>query len=154
MTFTANLAGSTKPYLIRAIYDWCLDSGFTPYLQVRVDADTRVPAAYVKDGEIVLSLGVEAVHNLQISDEYIVFSARFGGVAQEVRAPVAAVLGIFSRETQQGLFFQLEVPAMAYERDVDAIPEGVGEDASISGSGDEAPQPPPKGGRPVLRRVK
>ena len=97
---------STKPYLIRAIYDWCADSGLTPYLAVRVDAQTRVPAAYIKDGEIVLNLSVDAVRNLHMGNEDISCSGRFGGVPQDIYVPIAAVIGIFAKETGQGLVFQ------------------------------------------------
>ena len=97
---------STKPYLIRAIYDWCADSGLTPYLAVRVDEQTRVPAAYIKDGEIVLNLSVDAVRNLHMGNEEITCGGRFGGVPQEIIVPIAAVIGIFAKETGQGLVFQ------------------------------------------------
>ena len=97
---------STKPYLIRAIYDWCADSGLTPYLAVRVDGQTRVPMAYVKEGEIVLNLSADAVKNIQLGNEEITCSGRFGGVPHQVIVPMAAVIGIFAKETGQGLVFQ------------------------------------------------
>lgn len=97
---------STRPYLIRAIYEWCADSGLTPYLAVRVDEHTTVPAAYVRDGEIVLNLSVDAVRNLEMGNEYITCSGRFGGVPFDILVPVAAVIGIFAKETGQGLVFQ------------------------------------------------
>lgn len=97
---------STKPYLIRAIYEWCGDSGLTPYLAVRVDEQTRVPMAYVKDGEIVINLGPEAVRNLNIGPNDIACSGRFGGVPHAILIPMSAVIGIFAKETGQGLVFQ------------------------------------------------
>ena len=97
---------STKPYLIRAIYDWCCDSGSTPYLAVKVDVETRVPAAYVKDGEIVINLGVDAVKDLHLGSDSISCHARFGGVSHAVMVPIDAVIGIFAKETGQGLVFQ------------------------------------------------
>lgn len=97
---------STKPYLIRAIYDWCADSGLTPYLAVRVDGQTRVPISYVKDGEIVLNLSMDAVRNLQMGNDEITCGGRFGGVPQEIIVPITAVIGIFAKETGQGLVFQ------------------------------------------------
>lgn len=106
MTEVSARQSSTKPYLIRAIYEWCADSGLTPYLAVKVDAHTRVPAAYVKDGEIVLNIGTEAVKNLQIGNEYITCGGRFGGVAHDIVVPVAAVIGIFARENGEGLAFE------------------------------------------------
>ena len=82
---------STKPYLIRAICEWCGDSGLTAYLSVRVDANTRVPMEYVKNGEIVLNVSPDAAHRLTIGDDLIQFAARFAGVSRECSIPVAAV---------------------------------------------------------------
>lgn len=97
---------STKPYLIRAIYDWCSDNALTPYLAVKVDDRTRVPKAYVKNGEIVISLSMDAVRNLQIGDDEITCGGRFGGVAHGLVVPIAAVIGIFAKENGRGLVFQ------------------------------------------------
>lgn len=97
---------STKPYLIRAIYDWCSDSALTPYLAVKVDEQTRVPNAYVKDGEIVINLSMDAVRNLHIGNEEITCGGRFGGVSHGLVVPITAVIGIFAKETGQGLVFQ------------------------------------------------
>ena len=97
---------STRPYLIRAIYDWCVDSGLTPYLAVRVDERTEVPPAFVKDGEIVLNLSAGAVRNLEMGNEMITCNGRFGGSPFDLMVPVAAVIGIFAKETGQGLVFQ------------------------------------------------
>jgi stringent starvation protein B len=97
---------STRPYLIRAIYEWCVDSGLTPYLAVRVNAQTEVPPAYVKDGEIVLNLSAGAVRNLEMGNEMITCSGRFGGAPFDLMVPVVAVIGIFAKETGQGLVFQ------------------------------------------------
>jgi len=102
---------STKPYFIRAIYEWCSDCGFTPYLSVRVDERTRVPMEYVKNGEIVLNVSLNATRNLTINNELIQFSARFNGVSREVNIPVDRVQGIFARENGQGAFFTVESPA-------------------------------------------
>jgi stringent starvation protein B len=96
---------STKPYLIRAIYEWCADSSFTPYLNVKVDQNTRVPLEYVKDGEIVLSMSQQATRNLTIGNELIQFSARFNGVSREIAIPIYAVQGVFARENGRGVFF-------------------------------------------------
>lgn len=97
---------STKPYLIRAIYDWCVDSGLTPYLAVQVNEYTHVPMAYVKDGKIVLNISMDAVKNLQLGNEDISCGGRFGGAAHQLSIPVDAVMGIFAQETGQGLVFQ------------------------------------------------
>src|SRR4051812_5800690 len=99
---------STKPYLIRAIHEWCADSNFTPYLSVKVDANTRVPMEYVKNGEIVLNLSYDATHRLTIGNDLVQFSARFSGVSRECSVPIETVLGIFARENGQGLFFPVE----------------------------------------------
>ncbi len=97
---------STRPYLIRAIYDWCVDSGLTPYLAVRVNEQTEVPMSHVKDGEIVLNLSAGAVRNLEMGNEWITCSGRFGGASFDLIVPVGAVIGIFAKETGQGLVFQ------------------------------------------------
>ncbi len=97
---------STRPYLIRAIYEWCVDGGHTPYLAVKVNEQTEVPVAYVKDGEIVLNISATAVRNLELGNEWITFGGRFGGVSFDILVPVNAVIGIFSKETGQGLVFQ------------------------------------------------
>lgn len=102
---------STKPYLIRAIYEWCSDSGFTPYLSVKVDAETRVPDEFVKNGEIILNVSHDAAHHLTLGDDLIQFSARFSGVSREVSIPVRAVQGIFAKETSKGILFPPEEEA-------------------------------------------
>ena len=99
---------STKPYLIRAIYEWCADSSFTPYLNVKVDHNTRVPLEYVKNGEIVLSMSQQATRNLTIGNEMIQFSARFNGVSREITVPMYAVQSVFARENGRGVFFHPE----------------------------------------------
>src|SRR5919107_6107120 len=99
---------STKPYLIRAIHEWCSDSNLTPYLSVKVDANTRVPTEYVKNGEIVLNVSYDATHRLTIGNDGVQFSARFNGVSRECSIPIECVLGIFARENGQGLFFPAE----------------------------------------------
>ena len=99
---------STKPYLIRAIYEWCADAGFTPYLSVKVDANTRVPMEYVKGGEIVLSISQLATRDLTIGNEAVQFSARFNGASREVSVPIYAVQGVFARENGRGVFFDPE----------------------------------------------
>jgi stringent starvation protein B len=131
---------STRPYLIRAIYEWCSDSGLTPYLSVKVDAQTRVPAEFVKNGEIVLNISQDAAHRLTIGDDTVQFAARFNGVSRECSIPVAAVIGIFARENSQGLFFPPEPAAQA-----DGTAAPVAESTST---------PPTNGGKPKLQIVK
>lgn len=133
---------STKPYLIRAIYDWCADSGYTPYLAVQVDEYTQVPAAYVKDGKIVLNIGVDAVRNLHMGNEDISCSGRFGGVSHQLIVPVAAVIGIFAKENGQGMVFQ-----GPDSQPILNVPSGGGEDR-------DPPSGPAPQGKPKLRVVK
>jgi stringent starvation protein B len=133
---------STKPYLIRAIHEWCADSNFTPYLSVKVDANTRVPLEYVKNGEIVLNVSYDATHRLTIGNDVIQFTARFSGVSRECSVPVDAVLGIFARENGQGLFFPAEESVSA------PVAEAPAENPTDTPSG------PPNGGRPRLQVVK
>ncbi len=132
---------STKPYLIRAIHEWCSDSSFTPYLSVKVDAGTRVPVEYVKDGQIVLNLSYGAVKRLTIGNDLVQFSARFNGASRECSIPIGAVIGIFARENGQGLFFPPEtVAAEAGDPAVDQIAPG--------------PDAPTRGGKPRLQIIK
>ncbi len=131
---------STKPYLIRALYEWCTDSGYTPQLLVSVDAHTRVPMGFVKDGQIVLNISAGATRNLVLDNDWIQFSARFGGVSHEISVPVDRVLAIFARENGQGLHFELA--------DLSSPPS----DQTSPSPSDEAPVPPK--GRPSLKVVK
>jgi len=98
---------SAKPYLIRAICEWCADNGLTPYLAVKVDAQTRVPAAFVKNGEIVLNISRGATRKLTIDNDWVQFTARFNGASQEVAVPMAAVAGIFAKESGYGFAFTM-----------------------------------------------
>jgi len=99
---------STKPYMLRAMHEWCVDNNLTPHLMVAVNSRTRVPMAYVKEGEIVLNINYSATKDLHIDNDSIVFSARFGGVSQNIYVPMSAVKGIFARENGQGMFFEIE----------------------------------------------
>ena len=107
---------STKPYMLRAMHEWCVDNSLTPHLVVAVNSRTRVPMAYVKDGEIVLNINYGATRDLHMDNESVVFSARFGGVSQNIYVPMDAVRGIFARENGQGMFFELEEPAIDEEQ--------------------------------------
>lgn len=99
---------STKPYLIRAIHEWCSDNGFTPYIVVVVDGSVRVPMEYVKDGEIVLNISYDATGSLSILNDYVAFKGRFGGVARDISFPVARVAAIYAKENGQGMAFPVE----------------------------------------------
>ncbi len=97
---------SSRPYLIRAIYEWLIDNTLTPYLLVDASDDSvQVPRQYIQDGRIVLNITPGAVVSLELGNEYISFSARFGGVAQEIFVPVHRVLAIYARENGQGMMF-------------------------------------------------
>jgi stringent starvation protein B len=130
---------STKPYLIRALYEWCVDAGFTPQLLVAVDGRTRVPPGFVKDGQIVLNISAGATRNLTLDNDWIQFSSRFGGVSHELSIPVDRVMAIFARENGQGLHFE---PVDAPEPPGQTPPPAPG----------EAPVPPK--GKPSLKVVK
>ena len=104
---------SAKPYLVRAICEWCADNGLTPYLAVRVNPQTRVPAAFVKNGEIVLNVSATATRKLTIDNQWIQFTARFNGSSQEVAVPIGAVIGIFAKETGYGFSFTAPDDAVA-----------------------------------------
>src|SRR3989442_13224416 len=93
---------SAKPYLIRAICEWCADNSLTPYLAVKVNGQTRVPAAFVKNGEIVLNVSAGATRRLTVDNEHVQFTARFNGVSQEVSVPIRAVAGKFCKGTGPG----------------------------------------------------
>ena len=97
---------STKPYLLRAIWEWCVDQGFTPYLATLVDENTRVPPGYARDGQIVLNLSPDATGQLQMANDFISFQGRFGGVAHSLVIPVANVIAIYARENGQGMAFE------------------------------------------------
>lgn len=99
----------TRPYLTRALYEWICDNQLTPYLLVdATKKDTMVPVQYVQDGQIVLNIAPHATHALHMSNDAITFSARFGGVSQNLYIPFSAVLGIYARENGQGMFYDPE----------------------------------------------
>lgn len=141
---------STKPYLLRAIYEWCVDQGFTPHIAVHVDERTVVPAGYAKDGQIVLNLGPDATHQLVMGNELITFQARFGGVAHALSVPVGNVLAVYARENGHGMAFELEAPP-----EPEAKPAA--QDASPGDSSPDTPPPTdtrPPAGRGHLKVVK
>jgi stringent starvation protein B len=159
---------STKPYMLRAIYEWCTDSGFTPYLAVKVDGATTVPMEYVKKGEIVLNISFGATSGLKMDNDAIHFHARFGGVSREIYVPVHNVLAIYANENGQGMAFEVtgESEAMPPQPSpesvlssvpsLSSVPTPVPEAASASAppAPDDHNEPPKKGGRPTLTRIK
>lgn len=158
---------STRPYLIRAIYEWCTDNGFTPYVAVLVDESVQVPREYVKDGEIVLNVSFEATSALKLGNEFIEFKARFAGVAREIMVPVGRVIAIYARENGQGMAFPSPVPATASapapasarpDADETTAPTPLQLAPTEPAGDNDAPEPPRPGGaagpRPSLKRVK
>ena len=135
---------STKPYLIRAIYEWCMDSGLTPHLVVMVGRHTRVPMEFAKDGQIVLNVSQGATRNLLIGNDLIQFSARFNGASRDIEVPIDAVASIYARENAQGLSFAVEEAG------------GVDETPLDSGASSPSPddKPPSSRGKPQLKIVK
>ena len=99
---------SNKPYLIRALHQWCTDFGFTPFMAVFVDSSVEVPMEFVKNDEIVLNLSLEACHQLNLDNDWISFQARFGGVPRKIMVPVSHVLAIYARENGQGMSFPFD----------------------------------------------
>ena len=130
---------SAKPYLVRAICEWCADNGLTPYLAVRVNPQTRVPAAFVKNGEIVLNVSATATRKLTIDNQWIQFTARFNGVSQEVAVPMATVAGIFAKETGYGFAFTVTQDPVA-----SLAAETAPENAIENGDGERKPRARPK----------
>jgi stringent starvation protein B len=109
---------STKPYLLRALYEWCTDNGFTPHIAVRVDNGTRVPRQFVRNDEIVLNISFEATSQLQMGNEWIEFSARFSGKSHKIEVQVTNVLAIYARENGQGMAFPVDPAAIGAAPDV------------------------------------
>jgi stringent starvation protein B len=140
---------STKPYMVRAIHEWCVDNSLTPHLLVAVNAQCRVPMAYVKAGEIVLNLNYSATKDLHMDNEAIVFSARFGGVSQNLYVPMDAVKGIFARENGQGMFFEPVPQANIHETSGASISEAVSSENSLENNKET-----PKKNKPTLTIVK
>lgn len=137
---------STKPYLIRAIYEWCVDQGYTPHLAALVDEHTSVPPGYARDGQIVLNLGPDATHQLLMGNERITFQARFGGVAHSLSIPVANVVAVYARENGHGMAFELEgEEGMGAGLDSETEVQR-GSPAPGAATDDSRPDPPPPRG--------
>ena len=149
---------STKPYLLRALYDWCVDNGYTPHVAVKVDSKTQVPSEYVKNGEITLNVSPSAVHKLQMGNELIEFSARFGGVARQISVPVTNVYAIYARETGDGMTFDVDASKPATQPVAEAEPAAPPKEppAALPAPTATTAEPPkkPGGGKPTLRRIK
>ena len=117
-------SSSTRPYLIRALYEWCTDNGFTPYVAVQVDDTVQVPREYVKNGEIVLNISFDATSSLKLGNEFIEFKARFAGTAREIIVPVGRVIAIYARENGQGMAFPAPAPGSSQGAPAAPAPAG------------------------------
>ena len=161
-------SSSTRPYLIRALHEWCTDNGLTPYIAVMGDDSVQVPREYVNNGEIVLNISFDATSNLQLGNEFVVFKARFGGVAREISVPIARVIAIYARENGQGMAFPAPSASSGETEDaepkvlVSAIKPVVSlstasshqtQDTDDSTDPPKPPHPNP-GSRPQLKRIK
>ena len=150
---------STKPYLLRALYEWCVDNGYTPHLAVKVDSRSQVPSEYVRNGEITLNVSPSAVHKLQMGNELIEFSARFAGVARQISVPVPCIYALYARETGHGMTFDVDSPKPTIQSDAETES---GKAAPSNEAGPALPPPvavpteptKPTGGKPQLRRIK
>jgi len=164
---TSTPVTSTRPYMLRAMYEWCVDNVLTPYVVVVVDGSVRVPMEFVQNGEIVLNVSMGATSNLQIGNEYLDFKARFGGVARDISVPMGRVSAIYARENGQGMTFPVEASAANPDATQQPVPpapvlSGVKTKASTTKlaqaqSGDdarEAPKPASTTARPALTLIK
>ena len=159
----ANAEIPTKPYLLRALYEWCVDNGYTAHLAVKVDSRAQVPSEYVRNGEITLNVAPSAVHKLQMGNELIEFSARFAGVARQISVPVAAVYALYARETGHGMTFEVDAAKPPVQTEGEKEPSNsagpsneAGPAALLPAPAGAAPTEPtkPTGGKPQLRRIK
>lgn len=142
---------STKPYLIRALHEWCTDNGYTPHIVVTVDTNTVVPPAHIHDGQITLNIGTLATNRLTLGNDYIEFQTRFGGVTEQIFVPVAAVSAIYARETGQGMGFDV-VESQPYpgtetadgdtQEGPRAVTDNDGPSGGRPGPSDDGPKPP------------
>ena len=147
----------TKPYLLRALFEWCVDNGYTPHIAVRIDSRTQVPAEYVKNGEITLNISPGAVHKLQMGNELIEFSARFGGVARQLSVPVPNVYALYARETGHGMTFDVDgaKPALLAKGEMETETlTPVRPPVAVPAPSTPDPKKPSGGGKPTLRRIK
>ena len=150
----------TKPYLLRALYEWCVDNGYTPHLAVKVDSRTQVPSEYVRNGEITLNVSPSAVHKLQMGNELIEFSARFAGVARQISVPISGVYALYARETGHGMTFEVDAAKPTIQSEAEQEPKNAGPSNEPGPAAlpvpVTAPTEPtkPTGGKPQLRRIK
>jgi stringent starvation protein B len=164
---------STRPYLIRALYEWCTDNGLTPYVSVAVNEHVQVPFEFVNDSEIVLNISFDATTSLKLGNEYLEFKARFGGVAREIIVPIEQISGIYARENGQGMAFPISAAKVTKSASSITSRNNVGEVVSSQGlrsttlvsvestkrdaatlDENEISRSPAGGPRPTLTRIK
>jgi stringent starvation protein B len=140
---------STRPYLIRALYDWCSENGFTPYVAVKVDASVQVPREYVQGGEIVLNVSMDATSSLKLGNDFIEFKARFGGKPRDIMVPIHRVMAIYARENGQGMAFPVN------DDDAPGTTLAAVQPNAAEALPDDEPTPPSTSpSRPALKRIK
>ena len=144
---------STKPYLIRAIHEWCSDNGLTPYLAVSVNGQVQVPKEHVRNGEIVLNVSSLATDKLMLANDVISFQARFSGRVHEIMVPIENVVAIYAKETGNGMAFEVSKPLAELEPHLQAVQDSEAQPATGLSTTEDPPRPP-AGGRPKLTRVK
>jgi len=151
---------STRPYLLRALYEWCTDNGFTPYVAVMVDETVQVPREYVKDGEIVLNVSFDATSSLKLGNDFIEFKARFGGKPRDIMLPMDRVMAIYARENGQGMSFpvnraQRAVQQVEAAKTVEPPSAGLAAvPAADKADESDVPTSPNSAPRPTLTRIK
>jgi len=152
MVMNALDSPSTRPYLIRAMYEWCTDHSFTPYVAVKVDASVQVPRDFVQGDEIVLNISFDATSSLQLGNEFIEFKARFGGKPCDIMVPIHRVMAIYARENGQGMSFPVsDSPLGTTVVGMDKLYKA----PDASKSTEDANKPvPPSPTRPTLTRIK
>lgn len=149
-------SSSTRPYLIRALYEWCTDNGYTPFIAVLVDETVRVPTEFVKDGEIVLNISFDATSALSLGNSIIEFKGRFGGVARDILVPVDRVLAIYARENGQGMAFPMLASGAAPDNGPteQTKPHSLTRVLPAPQDGEPTPPRPSAGAKPSLKRIK
>ncbi len=150
---------STKPYLVRAIHQWCCDHSYTPYLAVLADQRAKVPREFVREGRIVLNISYDATGHLKIENDFVSFQARFGGVAREIVVPMSNVLAIYAKENEMGMWFEADAAEPESEKPAEVKRSGLRSVSALPDDNDsddsEPPEPPATPtGRPKLQRIK
>ncbi|MFZ6719044.1 ClpXP protease specificity-enhancing factor [Undibacterium sp. Ji49W] len=161
---------STKPYFMRAIYEWCTDNGYTPYMAVKVNHAARVPMEFVRNGEIVLNISFGATSGLKMDNDAVAFKARFGGVSRDIHVPVENVMAVYASENGQGMAFEVDLSEANENPETDAAADepvkpvlglaavnskpAPAETAETVASQEEVKKPEKKSEKPSLKIIK